>query len=106
MKTWFQANHKKQHLKQTYLIKKNPYVEQGEKVISTYLLHVTLIKEREEKAHKHWILTLFLYKFADPAQWDKVIYYFYINPITSLEQKTPQSVLVPYHRPLSAHPGR
>ena len=48
----------------------------GGAVISTYLLHVTLIKEREEKAYKHWILTLFLYKFADPAQWDKVIYYF------------------------------
>lgn len=48
----------------------------GEEIIFTYLLHVTLIKEREKKAHKHWILALFLYKFADPAKLDKVIYSF------------------------------
>lgn len=55
-------------------------------VISTYLLHVTLIKEREEKAHKHWILTFFLYKFADPAQRDKVVYYF-ISVQSSVQSK-------------------
>lgn len=62
----------------------------GREVISTYLLHVALIKEREEKAHKYWILTLFLYKFADPAQWDKVIYYFISiqSPVYSKEELT------------------
>lgn len=48
----------------------------GEEIIFTYLLHVSLIKERDEKAHKHWILALFLYEFADPAKLDKVIYSF------------------------------
>lgn len=48
----------------------------GEEIIFAYLLHVTLIKEREEKAHKHWVLALFLNKFADPAKLDKVIYSF------------------------------
>lgn len=58
------------------LLKEKHMFSRGEEIIFTYLLHVSLIKEREEKAHKHWILTLFLYEFADPAKLDKVIYSF------------------------------
>lgn len=59
----------------------------GEEIIFAYLLHVTLVKEREEKAHKHWILALFLNKIADPAKLDKVIYslIWFQSPVESKE---------------------